>query len=124
MNERKSSACCANCAHAHLQGDNILCYAKKFAPKVEALWWCVDHKPKHKPNSSWNLTDAVLPDQFVSVQVYIPSQSPFPTVREGYVIDSHVLSGPHWYIPALCETIKLNDVLAWRPFDEPPSDII
>ena len=33
----------------------------------------------------WNSTKDVLPDEFVSVLVYMPSEEPLPTVHEGYM---------------------------------------
>lgn len=61
-----------------------------------------------------------LPKAFESVQVFIPTQFPFPTVHEGYIFEKD--DKPYaWYIPSLREKYPLEDfIVAWKPFSNPP----
>ena len=61
-----------------------------------------------------------LPKAFESVQVFIPTQYPFPTVREGYIFEKD--DKPYaWYIPGLREKYPLEDfIVAWKPMSKPP----
>ena len=69
--------------------------------------------------------DDMLPQTLESVAVYIPTQAPFPTVREGYLIDDINGVPEAWYIPALRQHVFLTSgiVVAWTPMPEPPESI-
>lgn len=109
---------CGDCKYSHDTGMDLLCWGEKEAPHVDPNHWCKFWKPKIG-YAAWTSPHKSLPEPFVSVQVYIPSQAPFPTVREGYLIDDPILVEPRWYIPALDTSIKMDEVEAWTPFVEP-----
>lgn len=75
-----------------------------------------------KAKSGWVSPKVLLPKSFVSVQVYIPAQAPFPTVREGYLVYDQFGKPPYWFVPALAESFDLYDVCAWRPFVAPTAE--
>ena len=71
----------------------------------------------------WTKIVESLPRPWVSVQVYIPSQRPFPAVREGYLLADCNGIPTRWFVPALREEFDINDVVAWKEFEDPgPSD--
>lgn len=111
---------CGDCKYSHDTGLSLLCWGEKEAPPVDPDHWCKAWKPKVTSTTKWIPTKKSLPEPFVSVQVFIPSQAPFPIVREGYVIadDNGIPCG--WFIPALREKLDLYDVVdAWTPFVAP-----
>ena len=62
-----------------------------------------------------------LPNAFESVQVFIPTQFPFPRVREGYIVDDDNGEPLFWFIPGLREKYPVYDfIVAWKPFSNPP----
>ena len=62
-----------------------------------------------------------LPKAFESVQVFIPTQFPFPRVREGYIVDDDNGEPLFWFIPGLREKYPVYDfIVAWKPFSNPP----
>ena len=71
-------------------------------------------------SDGWNNPAEKMPDAFESVQVFIPTQFPFPTVREGYIFEKD--DKPYaWYVPALREKFPLEDfIVAWKPLSKPP----
>lgn len=71
-------------------------------------------------SDGWNNPTEKMPDAFESVQVFIPTQFPFPTVREGYIFEKD--DKPYaWYVPALREKFPLEDfIVAWKPMSNPP----
>jgi len=110
---------CADCKYSHDTGMDLLCWGEKDAPPVDPDHWCKYWKPK-AGYAAWTSPRKSLPEPFVSVQVYIPSQAPFPTVHEGYVLadDNGIPYG--WFIPALRDRCDLYDAVeAWTPFVEP-----
>ena len=69
---------------------------------------------------TWYSPRLGIPQPFESVLVYIPSQAPFPTVREGYIIadDNGIPQG--WFVPGLREGYDVYDVVkAWAYMPEP-----
>lgn len=75
----------------------------------------------------WNKTTNKLPESFISVLMYIPSQEPFPLVREGYLFtddydDNSNLNSRKWYCPALNEKFTLEDVTYWMDMPKPPKE--
>ena len=71
-------------------------------------------------SGDWIDPNKRLPEAFESVQVFIPTQFPFPTVREGYIFEKD--DKPYaWYIPGLREKYPLEDfIVAWKPMSNPP----
>ena len=71
-------------------------------------------------SGDWIDPNKRLPKAFESVQVFIPTQYPFPTVREGYIFEKD--DKPYaWYIPGLREKYPVYDfIVAWKPFSNPP----
>lgn len=110
---------CGDCKYSHDTGLSLLCWGEKEAPPVDPDHWCKYWKPK-SGYVAWTSPRKSLPEPFVSVQVYIPSQAPFPTVHEGYVLadDNGIPYG--WFIPALRDRCDLYDAVeAWMPFVAP-----
>lgn len=76
-------------------------------------------------SDGWHDATKELPDAWVPVQVYIPSQKPFPTVREGFIMTDDNDIPYCWRIPALREKYWLFDknfVVAWKPLSDPPKE--
>lgn len=74
---------------------------------------------------SWVDANEKLPEAWMPVQVYIPSQKPLPTVHEGYLETADNDIPFCWRIPALREKYWLYDknfVAAWKPFSDPPEE--
>ena len=64
----------------------------------------------------WIPVERELPTPFVSVLVYVPTDRPLPTVREGYMAaDGTWVSSIH--------LDKSADVVAWRHMPEPPERV-
>ena len=74
-------------------------------------------------NDEWISVDDMLPQAFESVAVYIPTQKPFPTVHEGYLVDDINNHPDFWYIPALHQKYDLNGfIVAWTAMPDPPEE--
>jgi len=72
-------------------------------------------------SGGWIDTKEKLPEPFESVQVFIPTQFPFPTVREGYIVDDKDGEPKFWFIPGLREKYPVYDfIVAWKPFSDSP----
>jgi hypothetical protein len=74
-------------------------------------------------DDGWKETCGVYyPDPFVSVQVYLPTQTPFPTVREGYIVDEDGIPKA-WFVPSIGEGYELEEITFWKPMSEPPKGV-
>lgn len=62
----------------------------------------------------WISVKDKLPDEFISVLVHIPGESPLPTVKEAYVFDGK------WY--ASHDIYSTGEVTHWKPMPEPPNE--
>lgn len=62
----------------------------------------------------WIPVTESLPQEFVSVLVYIPSESPLPMVKEAY------LANGLWSTKTWIHSAK--DVTHWMPLPEPPKE--
>ena len=65
----------------------------------------------------WISVNDHLPPPFVSVLVYIPSESPLPTVHESYIADHDTWVNIQWgakYDP--------GEVTHWMPLPSPPKE--
>lgn len=56
-----------------------------------------------------------LPKEFVSVLIYIPSESPLPTVKEAYLADGV------WATKTFI--FHRSQVSHWKPMPEPPKEV-
>lgn len=63
--------------------------------------------------TSWIPTSERLPEPFVSVLVQMPGESPFPTVREGFITRDGI-----WH-SALYDRDP-DEVTHWMPMPQPP----
>ena len=61
----------------------------------------------------WISVDERLPTPFVSVLVYMPDETPHPTVREGFIGKRG-----NWYAGGFDRLP--DEVVAWRDMPEPP----
>lgn len=57
-----------------------------------------------------------LPEKYISVLIYMPGESPYPTVREGYIGEYG-----EWVCPALRYPIYVTH---WAKMPEPPNKVI
>ncbi len=55
-----------------------------------------------------------LPEEFVSVIVHIPGESPLPTVKEAYVVSDM------WY--TRLGVYPLGEITHWMPMPKPPEE--
>lgn len=62
----------------------------------------------------WIRTADECPGMFVSVLMYVPGDSPLPTVHEGY------LTGDDIWISVYGEAYTMGEVPFWMPMPEPP----
>lgn len=84
---------------------------------------CVDGKEPvvrysggdESPLVKWISVSERLPKHFVSVLVYMPSESPLPTVHEGYLGPSGEWAAAHYVRPTDCVT-------HWAEMPEPPKE--
>ena len=67
----------------------------------------------YRKQSEWISVDKRLPKPFVSVLVYIPEETPHPTVHEGFANKRG-----EWY--AGCYDRLPDEVVAWMDMPEPP----
>ena len=65
-----------------------------------------------EPGKGWIPTSLGMPEEFVSVLVYIPSEAPMPVVKEAYFANGS-WSTKMWIHPA-------SEVTYWMPMPEPP----
>ena len=63
----------------------------------------------------WISVDDRLPEPFVSVLAFIPSEEPLPTVHESYIADHSV-----WVCILTAERYKTGEVTHWKPMPKPP----
>ena len=56
-----------------------------------------------------------LPEPFVSVLAFIPSEEPLPTVHESYIEDHSA-----WVCILTAERYKTGEVTHWMPMPDPP----
>lgn len=73
---------------------------KDFQPLKKGVRWI--------PVGEW------LPEEYVSVLVHIPGESPLPTVKEAYVVRGK------WY--ARHDIYSTGEVTHWKPMPEPPKE--
>lgn len=66
----------------------------------------------------WIKCSERLPAMFVSVLVCIPSQKPFPAIREGYLVSRD----SWWNVPALRQKFSIAEVTHWAKMPEPPDE--
>ncbi len=66
--------------------------------------------------SEWISVEKALPDDFIPVLLCIPSQSPMPTVREGYRVNGA------WMCQSLFGMLEpwYDTVTHWMPLPDPP----
>ena len=65
----------------------------------------------------WISVDDRLPEPFVSVLAFIPSEEPLPTVHESYIEDHSA-----WVCILTAERYKTGEVTHWMPMPEPPRE--
>ena len=110
---------CSDCKYSHYTGSQLLCWGQRFAPPVDKDEWCDGWKPANR-DDGWIETGGVeYPNPFVSVQVYLPTQTPFPTVREGYIVDEDAIPRA-WFVPSIQEEYGLEEIAYWKPMSDPP----
>lgn len=64
----------------------------------------------------WISVKEQLPEKFISVLIHIPSETPYPVVREGYIGEYG-----EWVCPILRYPIYVTH---WAKMPEPPSKMI
>lgn len=64
----------------------------------------------------WNPVKERLPEQFVSVLIYVPSEKPLPTVKEAY------LANGAWVTKIAI--FFQEEVTHWMPMPEPPKEVL
>lgn len=111
---------CGDCKYGHDVGYALLCWGQKNAPEVDPDHICDGWKPNGEDGGWFWAEKSDLPKSFVSALVYIPSEAPMPTVREGFVVDDDQKTPAAWYIPALRRAYYLSEIAAWKPMPEPP----
>lgn len=75
-------------------------------------------------SDGWNNPAEKIPDAFESVLVFIPTQFPFPTVREGYIVDDINGIPQFWFVPALKEKFDIDGfIVAWTSLPDPPKEV-
>lgn len=100
------SLACAGCGHEHncsLQGCRILQEA------VAAI--------QRQPRMRWIPVTERLPQNYISVLVYIPTAEPLPMVHEACIGDDG-----EWY-SSVFYGIENEDVTHWMPLPEPPEEV-
>lgn len=90
------------------------CYHCGFYPPVEAFRKSRIAEKGVKTMSEWISVKDRLPEEFVSILVYMPDEAPMPTVREGYLTECGFM------VPALLQHIPVTH---WRPLPEPPKEV-
>ena len=63
----------------------------------------------------WISVTEMLPEPFVSVLAFIPSEEPLPTVHESYIADHSA-----WVCILTAERYKTGEVTHWMPIPQPP----
>ena len=63
----------------------------------------------------WISVTEMLPEPFVSVLAFIPSEEPLPTVHESYIADHSA-----WVCILTAERYKTGEVTHWMPMPAPP----
>lgn len=89
---------------AHLTRQNDL---------LKALGVSIPNAPDQ--SDGWVRVEHILPQPFVSVQVYMPDEVPFQTVREGFLTDNGV-----WH--AGLYDRKPGEVTHWKEMSKPPKE--
>ena len=91
--------------------DDVLAYIQQLEHQIGELTEKVAQLEATQPK--WISVDERLPEQFVSVLVYMPEECPWPTVREGYLRPDG-----KWY--AAYYTRTPDEVTHWANMPEPP----
>ena len=66
----------------------------------------------------WISVEDMMPEEFVSVLVYMPGENPLPTVHEGYFVKD----ANKWYSNFFDRS--LDEVTYWMPMPEPPEEVV
>lgn len=61
-------------------------------------------------------SDSSMPDEFVTVQIHVPSEAPLPTVLPAYLCPGGVFCS--W-----SRTFNLGEVTHWAPMNKPPEGV-
>ena len=84
-------------------------------PILAALMNTPIKKVKEQPTATpWVKTSDRLPQEFISVLVCIPSETPMPMVKEAYLANG-------WWTTKTC-IFPPKDVTHWAPMPEPPKE--
>lgn len=97
------------------------CFPERFADHLIANGVTVQ-EPKGVEIDSVNkwvpVSSERLPEDFVSVQVFVPSLEPLPVVHEGYYVSKESKWGV--YGVGICNH---HAVTHWKPLSEPPKEV-
>lgn len=74
-----------------------------------------DSKTSDKKTSDWISVEERLPDEFVSVLVYMPDESPLPTVHEGFLAREGVWYANHFDREPM-------EITHWMPLPSAPEE--
>lgn len=77
---------------------------------------CIEIIKQLPEDDGWIPATERLPEEFVSVLVHIPGESPLPTVKETY------LAGRQWY--TRFDIYTSEEVTHWMPLPEPPKEVL
>lgn len=99
--------------------ENICNTFQEFANKMkEGFVNLINAQPKISGVGGWIRTADEPPGMFVSVLMYVPGDSPLPTVHEGY------LTGENIWISLYGEAYTMDEVPFYMPMPEPPKGCV
>lgn len=94
--------------------EEILHSLREFTAKLKAgIVDLINAQPKEE---EWISTKEQTPPIFESVLMYVPGDSPFPVVHEGY------LTGDDIWMSLYTEAYTMDEVPMWKPMPKPPKD--
>lgn len=91
------------------------CFQEFLNRMKEGMVSLINRQPKIHHKSEWISTKDRLPNQFESVLINIPGDSPLPTVHEGYLSPESI-----WISMTFKEAYIMEEVPFWMPMPEPP----
>lgn len=93
-------------------------YAKSFTdiPEVKEFYALVETALREQEELRWIPVAERLPQNYISVLVYIPMERPLPTVHEAYI------GGDGEWHSSVVYGVENEDVTHWMPLLEPPKE--
>lgn len=90
-------------------------HGQSFRGGLRAALRIIEQAPVEYASTKWISVNDRLPEPFVSVLVYMPGESPLPTVHEGYYAEDGMWAAAHCISPT-------DEITHWAEMPEAPKE--